>query len=180
MFPVMKIGMSGLDPNAMYSLALDFVPVESHRWKYVNGDWVPGGKAEPPAPNAVYIHPDSPNFGAHWMKEAVCFSKVKLTNKMHGKGQVSQTFSNLLTLFVHLYIHIFTHIRAFKVFFSQLKGTRVNLFCQKNNSLSNLSSFHYNLEQNKLFRVCLHFVNIPSALDLDSNIALRSLDNMKR
>ena len=88
MFPVMRISISGLDPNAMYSFLIDFVPVESHRWKYVNGEWVPGGKAEPAAHNPPYLHPDSPNFGAHWMKEPVSFNKVKLTNKMHGNGQV--------------------------------------------------------------------------------------------
>ena len=89
MFPVIRANLEGIDPNAMYSLLLDFVPVESHRWKYVNGEWVPGGKAEPHTPNEPYVHPDSPNFGAHWMKEAVSFSKVKLTNKMQGAGQVN-------------------------------------------------------------------------------------------
>ncbi|XP_041352018.1 T-box transcription factor T homolog 1-like [Gigantopelta aegis] len=88
MFPVFRIGITGLDPNAMYTLLLDFVQVDNHRWKYVNGDWVPGGKAEPAAPNCVYIHPDSPNFGAHWMKEIITFSKVKLTNKLNGGGQI--------------------------------------------------------------------------------------------
>lgn len=88
MFPVFKVSISGLDPNSMYTLLLDFVQVDTHRWKYVNGDWVAGGKAEPAAPNCVYIHPDSPNFGAHWMKETVSFSKVKLTNKLNGGGQV--------------------------------------------------------------------------------------------
>lgn len=88
MFPVVRLSVSGLDPSAMYSFMLDFVPVDTHRWKYINGEWVPGGKAEPPTPNAVYLHPDSPNFGAHWMKEPISFSKVKLTNKMAGTGQV--------------------------------------------------------------------------------------------
>ena len=88
MFPVIRLNVAGLDPNAMYSFVIDFVSVDSHRWKYVNGDWIPGGKAEPAVPNAVYVHPDSPNFGGHWMKEPVSFSKVKLTNKMHGNGQV--------------------------------------------------------------------------------------------
>lgn len=88
MFPVFKVSISGLDPNSMYTLLLDFVQVDTHRWKYVNGDWVAGGKAEPAAPNCVYIHPDSPNFGAHWMKETVSFSKVKLTNKLNGGGQI--------------------------------------------------------------------------------------------
>ncbi|XP_077102393.1 T-box transcription factor T isoform X2 [Siphateles boraxobius] len=88
MFPVLKVNVSGLDPNAMYSFLLDFVAADNHRWKYVNGEWVPGGKPEPQAPSCVYIHPDSPNFGAHWMKTSVSFSKVKLTNKLNGGGQI--------------------------------------------------------------------------------------------
>ena len=88
MFPVIRASVSGIDANAMYSLLLDFSPVDSHRWKYVNGEWVAGGKAEPHTNNDAYVHPDSPNFGAHWMKETVSFSKVKLTNKMQGSGQV--------------------------------------------------------------------------------------------
>lgn len=88
MFPVLKANVSGLDPNAMYSILLDFVSADNHRWKYVNGEWVPGGKPEPQTPSCVYIHPDSPNFGAHWMKAAVSFNKVKLTNKLNGGGQV--------------------------------------------------------------------------------------------
>ncbi|KAL5009747.1 hypothetical protein ScPMuIL_012052 [Solemya velum] len=88
MFPVFKASVSGLDANSMYTLVLDFEQVDSHRWKYVNGEWVAGGKAEPPAPNSVYVHPDSPNFGAHWMKDIVSFSKVKLTNKLNSGGQI--------------------------------------------------------------------------------------------
>uniref|UniRef100_A0A673KH34 T-box transcription factor T n=1 Tax=Sinocyclocheilus rhinocerous TaxID=307959 RepID=A0A673KH34_9TELE len=88
MFPVLKVNVSGLDPNAMYSFLMDFVAADNHRWKYVNGEWVPGGKPEPQAPSCVYIHPDSPNFGAHWMKTPVSFSKVKLTNKLNGGGQI--------------------------------------------------------------------------------------------
>lgn len=88
MFPVLKISVTGLDPNAMYSLLLDFVRTDSHRWKYVNGEWVPAGKPEVSSHSCVYIHPDSPNFGAHWMKAPISFSKVKLTNKLNGGGQV--------------------------------------------------------------------------------------------
>ncbi|XP_057704610.1 T-box transcription factor T isoform X1 [Corythoichthys intestinalis] len=88
MFPVMKVNVSGLDPNAMYSFLLDFVSADNHRWKYVSGEWVPGGKPEPQTPSCVYIHPDSPNFGAHWMKAPVSFCKVKLTNKLNGGGQI--------------------------------------------------------------------------------------------
>ncbi|KAL0266499.1 UNVERIFIED_CONTAM: hypothetical protein PYX00_009016 [Menopon gallinae] len=88
MFPVVKVSVSGLDPAAMYTLLLEFVQVDPHRWKYVNGEWVPGGKAEAAPPNPIYIHPESPNFGGHWMKEPVSFAKVKLTNKTNGSGQI--------------------------------------------------------------------------------------------
>uniref|UniRef100_A0A1A9WFH6 T-box domain-containing protein n=1 Tax=Glossina brevipalpis TaxID=37001 RepID=A0A1A9WFH6_9MUSC len=88
MFPVVKISASGLDPAAMYTVLLEFVQVDTHRWKYVNGEWVPGGKAEVPPSNPIYVHPESPNFGAHWMKDPISFAKVKLTNKTNGNGQI--------------------------------------------------------------------------------------------
>ena len=88
MFPVVKVTASGLEPSAMYEVYLEFVQVDSHRWKYVNGEWVPGGKAEIPPSNPLYRHPESPNFGSHWMKEPISFAKVKLTNKTNGNGQV--------------------------------------------------------------------------------------------
>ncbi|KAF5286343.1 hypothetical protein FQR65_LT12637 [Abscondita terminalis] len=88
MFPVVKVSVAGLDPKAMYTILLEFVQIDNHRWKYVNGEWIPGGKAEIPPSNAIYIHPESPNFGAHWMKESISFAKVKLTNKCNGNGQI--------------------------------------------------------------------------------------------
>jgi brachyury protein len=66
---------------------------EQFRWKYVNGEWVPGGKAESPPSQAIYVHPESPNFGSHWMKDIVSFHKVKLTNKTNGNLQVRMNIS---------------------------------------------------------------------------------------
>lgn len=90
---MLKVSVSGLDPSSMYSFLLDFVPADGCRWKFVNGEWVAAGRAdghgEGRGQGGVYIHPDSPNFGAHWMKAAVTFNKVKLTNKLNGGGQVS-------------------------------------------------------------------------------------------
>ena len=106
MFPVLKMTVKGLEPQAMYSFLLDFVAVEDHRWKYVNGEWVPGGKPEPASTSSVYIHPDSPNFGSHWMKNPVAFTKVKLTNKMNGEGQVCLLTILLLFIFcLFCFIH---------------------------------------------------------------------------
>ncbi|XP_061692998.1 T-box transcription factor T isoform X2 [Syngnathoides biaculeatus] len=69
-------------------LTNEMIVTKNGRWKYVSGEWVPGGKPEAQTPSCVYIHPDSPNFGAHWMKACVSFSKVKLTNKLNGGGQI--------------------------------------------------------------------------------------------
>ena len=42
----------------------------------------------------VYLHPDSPNTGAHWMKQDIVFSKLKLTNnKNNDQGHVSSVLS---------------------------------------------------------------------------------------
>ena len=108
MFPVVKVGVSGMDRSAMYSLALEFVQIGSNRWKYMNGDWVPGGKSEPPQNHSLYLHPDSPNFGHHWMKDPISFSKVKLTNKANPtNGQVSGP-----KLFPRVLILLFLLIRS--------------------------------------------------------------------
>lgn len=75
---------------------------------------MPGGKAELPPQYPVYMHPESPNFGEHWMKESVSFAKVKLNNKQTGNGQVSgfilkihqkmNRYVDLLTTFINLFI----------------------------------------------------------------------------
>ncbi|KAM9828377.1 T-box transcription factor TBX19-like isoform 2-T2 [Syngnathus typhle] len=92
MFPVLKFNVSGLDPGSMYSFLLDFIPADSCRWKFVNGEWLTAGQAEGGGAArdqvGIYVHPDSPNFGAHWMKETVTFDKVKLTNKRNAEGQI--------------------------------------------------------------------------------------------
>lgn len=44
------------------------------------------------AGNRVYMHPDSPNTGAHWMRQEISFGKLKLTNNKgasNNNGQVS-------------------------------------------------------------------------------------------
>ena len=82
MFPTLKVSLDGLDPHANYILLVDIVPVDDCRYKYHNSEWVVTGKAEPHMPGRLYIHPDSPASGGHWMKQAVTFHKLKLTNNM--------------------------------------------------------------------------------------------------
>lgn len=89
MFPVVKVSVTGLDPKAMYSILLEFMQIDAEgRCRYVEGRWIPSGKAERPPANAIYVHNESPNFGAHWMKEPVNFSKLKLSNKKSEPGMI--------------------------------------------------------------------------------------------
>lgn len=80
MFPTLKVNLEGLDPHSKYILLIDIVPVDDCRYKYHNSEWVVTGKAEPHMPGRLYIHPDSPASGSHWMKQPMSFHKLKLTN----------------------------------------------------------------------------------------------------
>ncbi|XP_053326521.1 T-box transcription factor TBX6-like [Spea bombifrons] len=80
MFPQCKVSVSGLEPEGKYLLLADVVPVDNSRYKWQEDHWEPSGGAEPRLPERVYIHPDSPASGAHWMKQPISFHKMKLTN----------------------------------------------------------------------------------------------------
>lgn len=88
MFPVIKVAVDGLDPSTIYEVVVDFQQINNHKWKYINGEWQQGTKPDPVQLKCEYKHPDSPNFGAHWMKDSLSFNKVKLTNKPPNKGQI--------------------------------------------------------------------------------------------
>uniref|UniRef100_A0A2K6GLN3 T-box transcription factor TBX6 n=1 Tax=Propithecus coquereli TaxID=379532 RepID=A0A2K6GLN3_PROCO len=80
MFPACRVSVAGLDPEARYLFLLDVVPVDGARYRWQGRRWEPSGKAEPRLPDRVYIHPDSPATGGHWMRQPVSFHRVKLTN----------------------------------------------------------------------------------------------------
>ncbi|XP_061103974.1 T-box transcription factor TBX4 [Conger conger] len=80
LFPSYKVKLTGMDPKTKYILLVDVVPADDHRYKFCDNKWVPAGKAEPAMPGRLYVHPDSPATGAHWMRQLVSFQKLKLTN----------------------------------------------------------------------------------------------------
>lgn len=48
------------------------------------------------------MHPDSPNTGAHWMRQEISFGKLKLTNNKgasNNTGQVMQNYIRSLDYF---------------------------------------------------------------------------------
>nr|ACV88662.1 T-brain transcription factor [Scaphechinus mirabilis] len=81
MFPQLVYKLSGLDPTTQYNVFVDMVLCDPNQWKFQCGKWVPCGQAENiPKVSNVYLHPDSPSQGVHWMHQDIVFSKLKLTN----------------------------------------------------------------------------------------------------
>ncbi|XP_052461782.1 T-box transcription factor TBX15 isoform X1 [Carassius gibelio] len=82
MFPAMRVKIVGLDPHQQYYIAMDIVPVDNKRYRYVyhSSKWMVAGNADSPVPPRVYIHPDSLASGDTWMRQVVSFDKLKLTN----------------------------------------------------------------------------------------------------
>ncbi|XP_076874721.1 T-box transcription factor TBX18 [Brachyhypopomus gauderio] len=82
MFPAMRVKITGLDPHQQYYIAMDIIPVDNKRYRYVyhSSKWMVAGNADSPVPPRVYIHPDSPASGETWMRQVISFDKLKLTN----------------------------------------------------------------------------------------------------
>ncbi|GMT20913.1 hypothetical protein PFISCL1PPCAC_12210, partial [Pristionchus fissidentatus] len=90
-FPAYRVKLSGMDKKAKYILILDIVPADDCRYKFNNSRWMVAGKADPEMPKRMYIHPDSPATGEHWMAKGANFHKLKLTNNIGDKhGFVSE------------------------------------------------------------------------------------------
>ncbi|XP_063049867.1 T-box transcription factor TBX3 [Engraulis encrasicolus] len=85
MFPPFKVSCSGFDKRASYILLMDIVAADDCRYKFHNSRWMVAGKADPEMPKRMYIHPDSPATGEHWMSKTASFHKLKLTNNMSDK-----------------------------------------------------------------------------------------------
>ncbi|EYC42269.1 hypothetical protein Y032_0537g3113 [Ancylostoma ceylanicum] len=89
-FPAFRVKVSGLDKKSKYIFLMDLVPADECRYKFNNSRWMVAGKADPEMPKRMYIHPDSPATGEHWMAKGANFHKLKLTNNISDKqGYVS-------------------------------------------------------------------------------------------
>ncbi|CAH8588359.1 unnamed protein product [Schistosoma rodhaini] len=82
MFPNFHIRLSGLIPDAHYMLALDFIPCDEKRYRYSfrTSSWVHAGKGDPQITPRIHLHPDGIASGTYWMRQAILFDKLKLTN----------------------------------------------------------------------------------------------------
>ncbi|KAL0588849.1 T-box transcription factor TBX22 [Plecturocebus cupreus] len=92
MFPSVRVKVKGLDPGKQYYMAIDVVPVDSKRYKYVyhSSRWIAAGNTDHLfITPRFYVHPNSPCSGETWMQQIICFDRMKLTNnEMDDKGHI--------------------------------------------------------------------------------------------
>ena len=80
MFPCFSLSVSGLKPKAKYTMTCEIYLADNHRFKFINTQWMPVGSAEAQPEKSTYVHPDSPNTGAFWIRQGISFKKLKITN----------------------------------------------------------------------------------------------------
>lgn len=109
MFPSIQINVSGLQRRDNYCIAMEITAASKHRHKYCGydnenksaanmGGWSVAGPAEPQHPfeRRIYVHPDSPATGEHWLNSAISFNKLKLTNNINDRHTNVSTVTKLL------------------------------------------------------------------------------------
>ncbi|XP_056152271.1 MAX gene-associated protein-like [Lampris incognitus] len=85
MFPYCRFRISDLEPTRQYSLFLDIQPVDNSQYCWTGQSWQVAGKADSHVKSQLFVHPDSPAAGRHWMQNPVSFYKLKLTNNLSDK-----------------------------------------------------------------------------------------------
>ena len=111
MFPTVRVSFNGLDASTRYAVLMDIVPVDNKRYRYAyhRSSWLVAGKADPPLPTRLYVHPDSPFSGDQLAKQTVSFEKLKLTNNMLDKN-------------AHVSLNIYAHLLAIVFHFTESFG----------------------------------------------------------
>ncbi|XP_075959996.1 T-box transcription factor TBX22 [Anarhichas minor] len=92
MFPSVRVKVRNLDPCQQYYIAMDVMPVDSKRYRYVyhSSQWMVAGNTDHSCISPrLYVHPDSPCAGETWMRQVISFDRVKLTNnEMDDKAHI--------------------------------------------------------------------------------------------
>uniref|UniRef100_A0A671MHA9 MAX gene-associated protein-like n=1 Tax=Sinocyclocheilus anshuiensis TaxID=1608454 RepID=A0A671MHA9_9TELE len=87
MFPYCRFRLSGMEPFQSYMLAMDIVPVDNYRYKWSGKGWETNGKAEPHVSH-LFVHPESPATGLHWMQYPISFYRLKLCNNLDQEDHI--------------------------------------------------------------------------------------------
>lgn len=105
LFPVVSLKLSGILPTEKYSVTLNFVNVDSAKYRYtpIKNRWLQWSTTPPDTTAStgrrLYEHPSSPALGAYWTTGMVTFDKLRLTNNFSKteKHMVSDVISPLLS-----------------------------------------------------------------------------------
>lgn len=71
---------------------MDIRPYDKKRYRYAyhKSSWQAAGKADPPSPTKLFLHPDGPFTLDQLKRQVISFEKIKLTNNDGNKhGYVS-------------------------------------------------------------------------------------------
>ncbi|XP_016112618.1 eomesodermin homolog b [Sinocyclocheilus grahami] len=91
MFPFLSFNITGLSLTTHYNVFVEIVLADPNHWRFQGGKWVTCGKADNNMQgNKIYVHPESPNTGAHWMRQEISFGKLKLTNNKGANTNAAQ------------------------------------------------------------------------------------------
>ncbi len=106
LFPNLKVSISGLNPNFLYAVGIDFVMVDYGKYKFKGGKkgWFNITSNYPAIElsselmaemkrlpiRELYEYPDSPRKGDYWNKCILSFNKIKLTNKFQSSFRSAQ------------------------------------------------------------------------------------------
>ena len=135
-FPLIKLRISGLDESSLYTVQVEFKISDQFKYRFVNGEWrtSPRNDGKSPQPAILYEHTDSPNFGHHWVKDAVAFGKLKLTNNEHTKSRDSvflrslNKYDPILRVFKHDKKNVDDKCLVFTKFFKQTQFIAVTAY----------------------------------------------------
>ncbi|XP_066571407.1 T-box transcription factor TBX22 [Amia ocellicauda] len=109
MFPSVRVKVKNLDPFKQYYIAMDILPVDSKRYRYVyhSSQWMVAGNTDHSCITPrLYVHPDSPCSGETWMRQVISFDRVKLTNnEMDDKGHIILQSMHKYKPRVHVIVH---------------------------------------------------------------------------
>lgn len=77
-----------------YQVLMDILPYDNKRYRYAyhKSSWQQAGKADPPSPTKLFLHPDGPFTLDQLKRQVISFEKIKLTNNDGNKhGYVSMS-----------------------------------------------------------------------------------------
>lgn len=87
--PLMAMGsgncggaLSAINPRDKYQVLMDILPYDNKRYRYAyhKSSWQQAGKADPPSPTKLFLHPDGPFTLEQLKRQVISFEKIKLTN----------------------------------------------------------------------------------------------------